>query len=145
MNVPSPGRMHKCPICAHVSPVLIDKATDYAYCPVCLFPIRKDSSVPLGDATFPKFLGLCKKRMIAVFWAPWAPGARDFIPLFDITARAFQDKTIFVSIDISDNPEMNRFYGIEILPTVLVFEYGREINRLLGAVSAFDLERLASV
>lgn len=143
MNSASPGRQHKCPICGKISAILIDKATDYAYCPLCQFPIRQDTSVPLGDATLPKFISLCKLRLIIAFWAPWAPGARDFMPLFDISARMFRDRAVFVSIDVSENPEMNRLFGIDILPTVLVFEYGKEINRLLGSVSAFDLERLA--
>ncbi len=133
----------KCVVCGERSSIYLDKDSDFAYCPLCEFPMRDESSIPLGDSTLEKFIDRCKYRLIVCFWAPFNKESEETLIRLDMDVeKAQKSKTVLVSVDISRNPEMGRRFGIQILPTVLLMENHREENRVIGGLSQFDIDRL---
>ena len=137
-----PKTKYKCGLCGHESTIFRDKKTDYVYCPVCQFPIGGSIAVPLGDTTLPKYIELCRKRMLILFHAPWDGLSHEFLPLFNNSVTLSGQHAVLVSVDISQNPECKRRYGITVTPVITIFENGHESNRIVGPVTRFDLERL---
>ncbi len=133
----------QCPICEYSSDILRDKYTDFAYCPQCQFPVRSDSAIPLDDANIHKYINLCNKRMIILFWAPWDDASREAIAYLDMASH-YEHDAVLVSVDTTRNPDAKRTFGVTLLPTIVVFTDRRETNRIAGSVSRFDLDRLIS-
>ena len=137
------GQKIKCVVCGEESTIFLDKSSDFAYCPLCEFPIRIESSIPLGDATLEKFIDRCKYRMVICFWAPFNRESEETLIRLDMDVeKAHLNKTVLISVDISRNPEMGRRFGIEVLPTIIIMENHREDNRVIGGVRQFDIDRL---
>lgn len=52
----------------------------------------------------------------------------------------YRDKLLFAKVNTDQNPQLSREYEIRLLPTIKVFEKGREIGKIVGYMPA---ERLA--
>jgi thioredoxin 1 len=139
-----PPQMFKCPMCSTSVSLFRDKFTDPAFCPICSFPMAGDAAVPLGDINLPKFIELCSSRLVICFHAPWDSVCREFLNLFDEISQPARKWAVLVSVDISNNPEMARHFGIQMLPTLVIFEGHHESNRIIGALSRYDLSRVVS-
>jgi thioredoxin 1 len=84
-------------------------------------------------------LALSADRTTVVdFWAPWCPPCRALAPT--IAALAEERSDIVVGkLDVDDHPAIAERYGIQSIPTVLVFRNGQLASRSIGLV---PIERL---
>ncbi len=131
-----------CPVCNNASKVYKDKYTESVYCPVCQFPIDAKGPVPLDDRCIARFIEMVKRPILILFWAPWEKQSDEMLAILNLDVQNPKDRMIVASINIENNPESRRQHGIEILPTFLVFAFGREINRVVGPISNFEISRL---
>jgi thioredoxin-like negative regulator of GroEL len=142
MNIYPGKKMSRCFLCGAESPFYRDKDTERTYCPFCQFPIGGDKAVALDDTNLEKYIEISRSRMIILFYAPWDYASHDFIAMFDSCVALTANRVVLISIDTTKNPEVTRKFGINILPTIIVIEYGKEANRVLGTISRYELERL---
>ena len=70
------------------------------------------------------------RRVLVLLCASWCPFCRDFYPVFEraVAKHAF-DRALRVYIDDDDNPLWEDF-SVEAVPTALLFEAGKLVNRL---------------
>jgi thioredoxin-like negative regulator of GroEL len=86
------------------------------------------------------------KRALVLFHATWCPYCQHFAPVFADAAAAATDWVgVEAVIDDEDNPLWDE-YGIDVVPTVILFEAGRPARRVdahhgLG-LSKHDLGRV---
>ena len=82
---------------------------------------------------------LASDRVAVVdFWASWCPPCRALAP--SIAALAEERPDVLVGkVDVDDHPEIAGRYGIQSIPTVLVFRNGSLASRSIGLV---PIERL---
>jgi thioredoxin 1 len=64
----------------------------------------------------------------------WCPPCRALSPVVDIIAREFSTKVKVVEIDGDDSPEISEQLRITGYPTMVFFQGGQEVGRILGAV-----------
>src|SRR5579875_1741385 len=76
-------------------------------------------------------------------WAPWCGPCRMMAPHFERAAAALEPRFKLVKINIDEEPEVARRFGVHSIPTVLLLLHGRELGRLAGAHSAAELVRWA--
>ena len=68
------------------------------------------------------------------FYADWCGPCRMVLPLVDEIASERED--LFVGkINVNENPDLAREFGIMSIPTLIVMKDGRIINRVSGARS----------
>jgi thioredoxin len=67
------------------------------------------------------------------FWAPWCGPCRIVSPILDEIARRFPGKIKVVKVNTDENPDLSLRYGIQGIPTVILFREGKEVDRLVGA------------
>jgi len=84
----------------------------------------------LHTHNFEEFL---KKNRIAMvdFWAPWCSPCIAMEPALERIEREVKD-IAFAKLNVDENPEVAREYGIMSIPTLIVFINGREMERIIG-------------
>ncbi len=75
------------------------------------------------------------KPMVVDFWAPWCGPCRSIKPILNELARQYQDQVMFLEVNADDSPEVVEANGIYAIPTVLLYQNGREVDRYVGAQS----------
>ena len=58
------------------------------------------------------------------FWAPWCTYCRRIAPAFDKIAEQQEDKLVFAKVNVDEAPEIAEKYGIDTIPTLLLFKNG---------------------
>lgn len=74
------------------------------------------------------------------FWAPWCVYCRRIAPAFDKIAEQQEDKLIFVKINIDDVPDIAEEYGIDTIPTLLIFKNGKAEGQIVAPDSKVRIE-----
>ena len=75
------------------------------------------------------------------FWASWCPPCRALAPT--IAALAEERPDVLVGkVDVDEHPEIAGRYGIQSIPTVLVFRGGALVDRSVGLVPIARLREL---
>ncbi|MBI2930463.1 MAG: hypothetical protein HYY16_02330 [Planctomycetes bacterium] len=57
-------------------------------------------------------------------------------------ADEFDDRVIFLALNVDENPTPGRSYGLDELPGIIVVKRGREVGRALGDVGRESIEEL---
>src|SRR3990172_6396662 len=67
------------------------------------------------------------------FWAEWCVPCHMVSPVVEEIGREKADKLQVAKLNIDDNPDVTRRYGIMSIPTLMLFMKGEEKPRLVGA------------
>ncbi len=73
------------------------------------------------------------ETVLVDLWAPWCGPCRMLGPIVEKVASDTDGLTT-IKINLDDNEEVAVRYGIEAIPTLLVFENGELVNRSLGFI-----------
>jgi len=69
------------------------------------------------------------------FSATWCPPCRLIEPTIEKLAAEFAGRARVGSIDVDRHPEIAERYGVNAMPTLLVFQGGRVVDQRIGAGS----------
>ena len=61
------------------------------------------------------------KPVVVDFWAPWCVYCRRIAPAVMMLADQYADEFETVKINIDDEPAIAEKYGVEVIPTLMVF------------------------
>ncbi len=67
------------------------------------------------------------------FWAEWCGPCRMVGPAVEQLAKNMDGKIKFGKLNVDDNQEIAMRYGIQSIPSLILFKDGKEINRTIGA------------
>lgn len=70
--------------------------------------------------------------VIVEFTADWCPPCRVLAPIYERLSSAYQGKLHFAKIDTDENVIMPARYGIQGIPTFILFAAGKPVGRLVG-------------
>ena len=73
------------------------------------------------------------KIVVADYTATWCGPCKVVAPLIDKLATEYSDRATVVKIDIDENKEAAKKYGIRSIPAVLVFRDGEMIENTFGS------------
>ena len=72
------------------------------------------------------------------FWATWCGPCRRLAPILEELSGQHPELKI-VKVDVDENRELALRYGIESIPTLLVFKGGQVADRSVGLVSPQEI------
>lgn len=66
------------------------------------------------------------------FWAPWCGPCRRVAPMVDELAQQYAGRVKFVKIDVDQSQELAGGYGVNSIPTLMIFKSGEVVDRFVG-------------
>lgn len=78
--------------------------------------------------------------MVVDFWAPWCGPCRMVGPIIEQLASEYSGRVTFGKLNVDDNPMVSSRFGVQSIPTILVFRNGEAVDGLLGAVPKAYIE-----
>ncbi|MCA9995401.1 MAG: conjugal transfer protein TraF [Anaerolineales bacterium] len=93
------------------------------------------------DSTFQTEVLEANLPVVACFWATWSGPCRQMLSIIDQVADNYVGKLKVVSIEIDDNPETTRKYGVITVPTTVVFRDGSKQTDIIGTITEDSLVR----
>ena len=86
--------------------------------------------VELTDAKFDEVTG--KGVALVDFWAEWCPPCRMQGPIVEKIAQAYAGKAVISKLDVDSNQASAGKFGVQSIPTLIVFKDGKEGKKLIG-------------
>ena len=96
--------------------------------------------INLTKETFKQQISEVDKPVIVDFWAPWCTYCRRIAPAFDKIASQQEDKLIFAKLDIDDAAEIAEEYGVDTIPTLIIFKNGEVLGSIVAPDSKAKIE-----
>lgn len=76
---------------------------------------------------------LAKEKFVLVdFWATWCAPCRMIAPVIEKLAEQYFGKIAVAKVDVDANQELSIRYGIQSIPTVILFKEGRIEAKEIG-------------
>ena len=88
----------------------------------------------LSDATFKAEVLDSVEPVVVDFFAEWCQPCKAMAPALDQVATEMKGKVKIAKIDVDANPDVTQTYGIQAMPTLLIFKGGKIIARKMGAM-----------
>jgi thioredoxin 1 len=79
--------------------------------------------------------------VIVDFWAPWCGPCRAVAPVLETIAEERSGELRIVKVNIDEEPELARRYGVMSIPTIVLFKDGEPAAAAVGAQPKSMLEK----
>ncbi len=86
----------------------------------------------VGDQDFESNVLKADAPVIVDFWAAWCGPCRAIAPVFERLSQEYNGKLKFAKMDIDEHNMTPSRLGIQAIPTLMIFNGGKMIGRLVG-------------
>jgi thioredoxin-like negative regulator of GroEL len=62
-------------------------------------------------------------------------------PLLDQLASEYAGRVKIAKLNVDENPVIASQYGVQSIPTMILFNRGKQIEKIVGALPKHDIER----
>lgn len=76
------------------------------------------------------------------FWAAWCGPCQMMAPVVDDIAAQYEGKVKVLKLNVDENPQTPAKYGIMGIPTIMLFNKGQVVDKIIGAQPKSEVENL---
>ena len=87
--------------------------------------------VAISDATFEQEIQ-GEHPVLVDFWATWCGPCRMIAPVLEQLADEYEGQIKVTKLDVDQNPNTAMQYGVQSLPTLILFKDGKLVDRIIG-------------
>ena len=138
----SEGIIRTCPACGKKNRILYARLGEQARCGSCGTALPAVSE-PLAIDRESELSGVLRESGVPVlvdFWAPWCGPCRTVAPEIAKVAERNAGRLLVVKVNTDVDPAVGGARNIQSIPTMAVYQDGREVARTSGARPATAIE-----
>jgi thioredoxin 1 len=79
------------------------------------------------------------KFLIVDFWAAWCGPCKMVSPIIEQLSVKLAGKALFGKLNVDENPNVSNSFGIQSIPTIMIFKNGQVVDRIIGAMTESQL------
>jgi len=93
----------------------------------------------VSDATFEPEVLKSEVPVLVDYWAEWCGPCKAIAPVLNEVAKEYSGKLKVAKVNVDENQEIPRKYGIRGIPTLMLFKNGNVEAQKVGALSKSQL------
>ncbi len=132
------GVIIKCPHCGKKNRVPAS-ASGRPRCAHCKQDLPWIAEANEGD--FAEVVERSTLPVVVDLWAPWCGPCRMISPALEEVATRLRGRIKLVKVNVDDNPGISARFGVQGIPTLLLFREGQLVDRSVGARGAEQLQQ----
>jgi thioredoxin 1 len=95
----------------------------------------------VSDTTFESEVLKAKGPVVVDFWAEWCGPCKAIAPALEEIAKSLGDKVKILKLNVDENPQTASKYGIQSIPTLMLFKDGAMASKQIGAAPKQKLQQ----
>jgi thioredoxin 1 len=96
--------------------------------------------IHVTDAEFQAKVLQSPLPVIVDFWATWCSPCRAIAPALERISVEHDSQLVVAKVDVDANPAYAQQFGVQGIPTLLMFHQGKEVSRVVGALPEAKLK-----
>ena len=113
-----------------------------AVCGRCKEPLTLEATpIIVTDATFAGDVEASPIPVLLDLWAAWCGPCRMIAPMVEELAGELAGRVRVAKLNVDENPATAARFGVRSIPTLLLLERGREVDRIVGVQPKAEILR----
>lgn len=96
--------------------------------------METSATTAVTGATFEQEVLRSPVPVLVDFWAVWCGPCRMVAPILDELAREWNGAVRVAKVNVDENPELAQQFGVQSIPTLILFDQGQIKDRFVGAL-----------